>query len=83
MHSFGTFETIPVILLRQYLTDLVYTTQVKSAFRAFWLVSSEVNSKYIVLFTTEQTEKNKMATRFASVTEEQQILSINSGDCST
>ena len=37
-------------------------------------VSSEVNSKYFAS-TSEQTEKNKMASRFASVIEEQ-ILSI-------
>ena len=42
-----------------------------SAFCAFWLASSEV-IKQQVLFTSEQTEKNKMA----SVTKEQ-ILSIN------
>ena len=45
------------------------TIQVNSAFRAFWLASSEAG-------ITEQTEKNKMASRFASANEEQ-ILSIN------
>ena len=39
--------------------QLVYTTQVNSAFRARWLASSEVISQ--VLFTSEQQNRNKMA----------------------
>ena len=45
-----------------------------SAFCAFWLAGSEVNDKYYT--SSEQKEENKMASRFASVTEDQ-ILSIN------
>ena len=45
-----------------------------STFRARWLASSEVISQ--VLFTSEQPERNKMASRFASVSEEE-ILSMN------
>ena len=37
----------------------VYTTQVNSTFRARWLASSKVISQ--VLFTSEQSEKNKLA----------------------
>ena len=53
---------------------LVYTTQVNSTFRARWLACSEVISQ--ALFTSEQPKKNKMASRFASVSEEE-ILSMN------
>ena len=42
--------------------QLIYTTQVNSAFRARWLASSRVISQ--VLFTLEQPKKNKMASRF-------------------
>ena len=45
-----------------------------STFRARWLASSEVITQ--VLFISEQPKKNKMATRFASVSEEE-ILSMN------
>ena len=45
---------------------IVYTTQVNSTFRARWLASSEVISQ--VLFTPEQPKRNKMASRFATVT---------------
>ena len=45
---------------------LVYTTQVNSAFRARWLANSEVISQ--VLFTSEQPKRNKLASRFATVT---------------
>ena len=38
---------------------LVYTTQLRSTFRARWLASSEVISQ--VLFTSEQPKKNEMA----------------------
>ena len=41
-----------------YYHNLVYTTQVKSTFRARWLASSEVISQG--LFTSEQRKKNKM-----------------------
>ena len=37
-------------------SELVYTTQVNSTFRARWLASSEVISQ--VLFTSEQPKKN-------------------------
>ena len=50
--------------------ELVYTTQVNSAFRERWLASSEVISQ--VLFTSEQPKRNKMA-RFATVTKEKFI----------
>ena len=45
-----------------------------SVFRARWLASSKVISQ--VLFTSEQPKKNKMASRFPSVSEEE-ILSMN------
>ena len=45
-----------------------------SAFRARWLASSEVISQ--VLFTSEQPKKNKMASCFASVSQEK-IHSMN------
>ena len=38
---------------------LVYTTQVNSTFRVYWLASLELISQ--VLFTSEQPKKNKMA----------------------
>ena len=47
--------------VKQYLF-LVYTAQVNSAFRARWLASSVVISQ--VPFTSEQPNKNKMASRF-------------------
>ena len=42
-------------------SQLAYTTQVNSTFRARWLASSEVISQ--VLFTSEQPKRNKMASR--------------------
>ena len=56
-----------VLCINWFINDdhLVYTTQVKSTFRACWLASSEVINQ--VLFTSEQLKKNKMASRFASV----------------
>ena len=53
---------------------LVYTTQVNSALGAHWLASPEVIIK--VLFTSEQPKRNKMASRFASISEKE-ILSMN------
>ena len=41
---------------------LVYTEQVNSVFRVRWLASSEVIS--LVLFSSEQPKKNKMAAGF-------------------
>ncbi len=46
---------------------LVYTTQVNSAFRASWLVNSEVISK--LLFTFEQLKRNKLPSRVDLFTE--------------
>ena len=45
-----------------------------SAFGARWLASSEVIIQ--VLFTSEQPKRNKMASRFASISEKE-ILSMN------
>ena len=53
---------------------LVYTTQVNSAFGAPWLASPEVIIQ--VLFTSEQPRRNKMVSRFASISEKD-ILSMN------
>ena len=53
---------------------LVYTTQVNSAFGARWLASLELIIQ--VLFTSEQPKRNKMASRFASISEKE-ILSLN------
>ena len=57
---------------------LVYTTQVNSAFRARWLVNSEVISK--VLFTSEQPKRNKMASRVALCTESN-VLAVSYSTC--
>ena len=48
-----------VTVTNKYYTSLVYTTQVKSTFRARLLASSEVISQ--ILFTSEKLKKNKMA----------------------
>ena len=45
-----------------------------SAFGARWLAGSEVIIQ--VLFTSEQPKRNKMASRFASISEKE-ILSMN------
>ena len=45
-----------------------------SAFGARWLASPEVIIQ--VLFTSEQPKRNKMASRFASISEKE-ILSVN------
>ena len=45
-----------------------------SAFGARWLASPEVIIQ--VLFTSEQSKRNKMASRFASISEKE-ILSMN------
>ena len=58
------------LVLRRQKT-LVYTTQVNSAFRARWLASSEVISQ--VIFTSEHPKRNKMASRFATGTYEENI----------
>ena len=47
--------------------------QVNSAFGAAWLASAEVIIQ--VLFTSEQPKRNKMASRFASISEKE-ILSM-------
>ena len=52
----------------------MYTTQVNSAFGVRWLASPEVIIQ--VLFTSEQPKRNKMASRFASISEKE-ILSMN------
>ena len=46
----------------------------KSAFGARWLASAEVI--ILVLFTSEQPKRNKMASRLASISEKE-ILSMN------
>ena len=46
---------------------LVYTTQVNSAFGARRLANPEVIIQ--VLFTSEQPKRNKIASRFASISE--------------
>ena len=48
-----------IFLLLNHYPFLVYTTQVNSAFCAYWLASSEVISQ--VLFTSDPPKKNKMA----------------------
>ena len=53
---------------------LVYTTQGKSTFGARWLARPEVIIQ--VLFTLEQPKRNKIASRFASISEKE-ILSMN------
>ena len=60
-------------------SKLVYTTQVNSAFRARWLANSEVISK--VLFTSEQTKRNRMASYFTSVTEQEIFWSFSYSAC--
>ena len=54
--------------------ELVYITQVNSGFGALWLASPEVIIQ--VLFTSEQPKRNKMASRFASISKKE-ILSMN------
>ena len=50
---------MPIHTLIELLSNLVYTTQVNSTFRARSLASSEVISQ--VLFTYEQPKKNQTA----------------------
>ena len=52
----------------------MYTTQVNSAFGVRWLASPEVIIQ--VLLTSEQPKRNKMASRFAWISEKE-ILSVN------
>ena len=54
--------------------ELVYTTQLNSAFGALLLASPEVIIQ--VLFISEQPKWNKMASRFASISKKE-ILSMN------
>ena len=57
----GFWKLNTSLLKEEEYLNLVYTTQVNSAFRALWLASSEVINQ--VLFTSEQPKKNKMASR--------------------
>ena len=61
---------IEITCISIYHTSVYY-------FPVRWLASSEVISQ--VLFTSKQRKKNKMASRFASVSE-QEILSVNEKD---
>ena len=61
-------------ILSEHINFLAKTTPLNSAFHAFWLVNLELIGK--VLFTSKQLKRNEMASRFASVSEEE-IITIN------